>query len=73
MLFLLKNVKDSEICPCAKFRFNFIIIARNIANTNFSLKKALDPGLKHLELISLLIRLCVDLFEMTKFSLSRYP
>ena len=49
MPLLLKNVKDSEICPCAKFRFNYIFVARNIANKHFSLKKAPDPGLKHLE------------------------
>ena len=42
----LKNVKDGEICSCAKFRFNVIIVARNIANKHFSLKKAPDPGLK---------------------------
>ena len=42
----LKNVKDGEICPCAKFRLNVIIVARNIANKHFSLKKAPDPGLK---------------------------
>ena len=51
-LSLKKNVKDSEICPCAKFRFNFIFVARNIANQHFSLKKAPDPGLKHLEIFS---------------------
>ena len=45
----LKNVKDSEICPRAKFRFNYIFVARNIANKHFSLKKAPDPGLKHLK------------------------
>ena len=44
-----KNVKDSEICPCAKFRFKYIFVARNIANKHFSLKKAPDPGVKHLE------------------------
>ena len=43
----LKNVKDSEICPRAKFRFNYIFVSRNIANKHFSLKKAPDPGLKH--------------------------
>ena len=46
----LKHVKDGEICPCAKFCFNFIVVTRNIANKQFSLKKALDPGLKHLEI-----------------------
>ena len=45
----LENVKDGEICLCAKFRFNVIIVARNIADKKFSLKKAPDPGLKHLE------------------------
>ena len=51
MLLSLKNVKDGEICLCARYRFNFIIVARNIANKHFSLKKAHDPGLyKHLEL-----------------------
>ena len=45
----LQNVKDSEICPCAKFRFYYIFVARNIANKHFSLKKAPDPSLKHLE------------------------
>ena len=49
MLLSLKNVKDSESCPCAKFRFNYVFVARNIANKHFSLKKAPDPGLKHLE------------------------
>ena len=43
----LKNVKGGEICPCAKFRFNVIIVARNNANKYFSLKKAPDPGLEH--------------------------
>ena len=45
----LKTVKYSEICPCAKFRFNYIFVGRNIANKHFSLKKAPDPGLKQLE------------------------
>ena len=45
----LKDVKHSEICPCAKFRFTYIFVARNIANKHFFLKKAPDPGLKHLE------------------------
>ena len=31
-----------------KFCFNYIFVARNIANKHFSLKKAPDPGLKHL-------------------------
>ena len=31
----LKNVKDGEVFPCAKFRFNFTIVARNIANRHF--------------------------------------
>ena len=49
MALSLKNVKDGEISLCAKFRFNVIIVARNIANKHFSLKKAPDLGLKHLE------------------------
>ena len=57
----LKHVKDSEICPCAKFRFNYIFVARNIANKHFSLKKAPDPGLKHLERLDD-VRLFVCLF-----------
>ena len=39
----LKNVKDSEICPCAKFRFNYILVARNFASKHFSLKKSPWP------------------------------
>ena len=45
MALSLKNVEDSEICLCAKFRFNVIIVARNIAKKHFSLKKAPDPVL----------------------------
>ena len=48
---LKKNVKDGENCPCAKFRFNFIIVARNVANKHFSLKKVPDSDLKHFETI----------------------
>ena len=44
----LKNVKDGEICPCAKFRFNYIFVARNIANKHFSLKKPLTRALNTL-------------------------
>ena len=39
----LKNVKGSEICPCAKFRFNYIFVARNIANKHFPWKKPAWP------------------------------
>ena len=46
----LKNVKDSEICPCAKFRFNYIFVARNIANKHFSLKKPLTQALNTLSI-----------------------
>ena len=42
----LKNVKDGEIYPCAKFRFNFVIVVRNIAKQHFSLKKVLDNNNK---------------------------
>ena len=45
----IQNAIVTEICPCAKFRFNYIFVARNIAKKHFSLKIAPDPGLKHLK------------------------
>ena len=49
----LKNVKESEICPCVKFRFNYIFVVRNIANKHFSLKKKpLTKALNTLSTIS---------------------
>ena len=58
-LLSVKNIKGGEICPYAKFRFNFIIVARNITDKHFSsgqknktttTKTRPDPGLKYLEL-----------------------
>ena len=34
------SLKDGEICPCAEYRFNFIIVAKSIATKHFPLNKA---------------------------------
>ena len=37
---LPSSFKDGEICPCALFHFNFIIVAKSIANKHSPLNKA---------------------------------
>ena len=56
LLIMVRNVKDDKIFLSAKFQFSVIQFVKVIPNKPFFLLKALNPGLKLLEILELVMK-----------------